>query len=299
MINTNPTFTTTIHGKWILTGEHAVVRGQPAIIFPIKEKTLQLQYFAHPETVEFVFEGDHLIPVEFLFRSGLKRAAEILALNENEISGKFLIKNNIPVACGMGGSAVVCVALSQWFLAQNKIAAAEVFEFSRQLENVFHHESSGADIAVAIANTGIIFSRNNGSRPIQIAWQPHCYLSFSGISASTADCVQKVKNLWLKNAILAKKIDAEMLESVTLAEKSLQLEPEKGLPLLIAAIKKGYDCFAQWDLLNNGVMQHIAALYQAGALAAKPTGSGDGGFILSLWPQEPPQDLGLTFIKLF
>lgn len=299
MTDKNLVFTTSIHGKWILTGEHAVVRGQPAIIFPIEEKTLELQYFSNIEAVKFIFAGDHLSAVEFLFCSAFKHAAEILALNQKEITGQFVIKNNIPVACGMGGSAAVCVAISQWLLAQNKITASELFEFSRQLENIFHSESSGADIAVAIANKGIIFSRSDGSQPIQTTWQPHCYLSFSGISAATADCVQKVKNLWLKDVVLAKKIDAEMLESVTLAEKSLQLEPEKGLPLLIAAIKKGYDCFAQWDLLNNGVMQHIAALYQAGALAAKPTGSGDGGFILSLWPQEPPQDLGLTFIKLF
>ncbi|MFI4919641.1 MAG: mevalonate kinase, partial [Legionellales bacterium] len=39
-------FETTTFGKWILAGEHAVVRGHEALVFPIKEKQLHLQYRA-------------------------------------------------------------------------------------------------------------------------------------------------------------------------------------------------------------------------------------------------------------
>lgn len=31
-------FQTTTYGKWILAGEHAVLRGHSALVFPIKEK---------------------------------------------------------------------------------------------------------------------------------------------------------------------------------------------------------------------------------------------------------------------
>jgi mevalonate kinase len=42
-------------------------------------------------------------------------------------------------------------------------------------------------------------------------------------------------------------------------------------------------------------MKEIEAL---GALAVKPTGSGDGGFILSLWKEAPPKNSGLDFIPV-
>ena len=37
-------FETITHAKCILSGEHAVLRGMPAIIFPVKTKSLQLVY---------------------------------------------------------------------------------------------------------------------------------------------------------------------------------------------------------------------------------------------------------------
>lgn len=39
-------FATTTYGKWILVGEHAVVRGHAALVFPIKGKKLTLSYSA-------------------------------------------------------------------------------------------------------------------------------------------------------------------------------------------------------------------------------------------------------------
>ena len=41
----------------------------------------------------------------------------------------------------------------------------------------------------------------------------------------------------------------------------------------------------------------MVMLKNAGAIAVKPTGSGGGGFVVSLWDkQPPPPDLGLIAI---
>ena len=56
---------------------------------------------------------------------------------------------------------------------------------------------------------------------------------------------------------------------------------------LIHTIQQAHDCFAEWGLLTPGLQQHIKDLYAKGALAAKPTGSGGGGYVLSFWGAIP------------
>lgn len=298
MILTQPEFQTTVYGKWILAGEHAVLRGSPAIIFPVKSKSLVLQYWSSDSEARAEFSGEYGEELQFLFWSALERAIEILALNHADILGKFYLENQIPIGSGMGASAAICVAIGRWFVAQGKIPQENLLEFARQLENLFHNESSGADIAVAIANQGIYFSRRGGLHPIKYSWSPQWFLSFSGKVATTSRCVKQVKTLLANNPKLGEMLDNEMAEAVLLAEKALQTTPEEGLPQLAQAIEKGRYCFEQWGLTKGNIERHIQQLMAAGALAAKPTGSGDGGFVISLWGQKPSENLGVELIAV-
>lgn len=293
-----PTFQTTVHGKWILAGEHAVLRGHPAIIFPVKEKFLIFNYWTSDEEVRAEFCGDYGDEMQFLFWSVIERAIEILNIQHGRLTGHFLLENNIPIGGGMGASAALCVAVGRWFVDRKLVPMENLHEFARQLENLFHNESSGADIAVAIAGEGIYFSRSGGLHAIKTHWSPRWYLSFSEKFSTTARCVKKVKELWLQNPKLAQSIDSDMEESVLMAEKALQSTIEEGLEKLAKAIDIANQCFKRWGLIENNSERHINKLINAGALAAKPTGSGDGGFVLSLWNKKPPKNLGIELIAV-
>lgn len=279
-----PNFETKVHGKWILTGEHAVLRGHAAIIFPVHSKSLTLRYNQNENQARAEFSGEYGNELQLLFWIVLERAVEILDIDLSSILGNFYLENHIQIGCGMGASAALCVAVGRWFVANGQVDQENLLEFARQLENLFHEESSGADIAVAIAGQGIYFSRSSGMHPIEINWQPNWYLSFSGKASSTSVCVKKVKELWVTNKGAAENIDQQMAESVNLAVTALQAEKKDGMQLLKAALDKGYDCYKAWQLNDNVLNQHAELLIHHGAIAVKPTGSGDGGFVLSLWP---------------
>jgi mevalonate kinase len=291
MPQTKASFTSITHGKWILTGEHAVLRGHPAILFPIREKQLILHYWQTDEAVSAEFSGDYCNELHYLFWGAIEHACSILKLNRNQLFGKFYFENNIPIGAGMGASAAFCVGLARWFASQQIISIENLLEFARLLENLFHHESSGADIAVVNAGQGIYFSRHEPISVIQSQWQPCWYLSHSGHAGMTANCVAKVKSLWQTNPDLAQSIDRDMSLSVQKAKEALQSKESNALFQLTMAIQLAYSCFKQWDLCNEAVNKEIHLLLEAGALAAKPTGSGDGGYIISLWESPPSPEM--------
>lgn len=283
-------------GKWILTGEHAVLRGVPALVFPIRTRVLDLTFTKSPEALELSLAGDHGQELQLLFWGVLEKACEMKKLKRSDLRGKVHITSSIPVGAGMGASASLCVALTRWLGYLGYVQEPEYYEFARSLENLFHGESSGVDIAVALSGEGLHFVRNGERKSIKIQWQPQWYISYTGKRGVTVDAVNKVKDLIAKNPAEGAQIDQEMARATDLAEKALtivdaNISSTGRLELLAAAIKLAGHCFEKWNLNEGEPSTHIQSLLDQGALAVKPTGSGGGGYVLSLWNQEPPVNL--------
>lgn len=286
-----------VPGKWILAGEHAVLRGHEALVFPLSAKYLDLTYLASTDELELILEGDHRFDLDLIVWSVLEKAFRELGLKRQNFNGQLRMRSQIAFGGGMGASATLCVALTEWLASLGHISSSEKFNFARKLENLFHGESSGVDVAVTLMNKPLIFTRHNGFSDLHVKHHANLYLSYTGQRGATKDCVDQVKNIFVTDPLKAEAIDQQMKESVEQFKYLLTHSAE--LTDWAKAIHKSQNCFEKWGLITEQVKQHQKTLVDAGALAVKLTGSGGGGYVLSLWEKAPPLDLPFEMIACF
>lgn len=275
------------HAKCILAGEHAVLRGYSAVVLPLHDLQVSIKYQATDSALNADYVGAYGESMLLMFWGTLKKAFELINHDIEEKKGQLIIENNIPMCSGLGFSAALCIVIGRWFIDQGWLAEDKLFHFARELEDKFHQESSGVDIAGSISDDAVYYRRNNVPEYFKLRWQPKLYLSYTDHISVTAEAVKMVKHLFETEPLIAKRIDIDMAESALIAKEALCLQEDKGLSMLVDAMNKANDCFHQWQLVSEQLQNHITTLTKYGALAVKPTGAGIGGHVLSLWAEEP------------
>lgn len=291
-------FETKTFGKWILAGEHAVLRGSPALAFPLTSRCLELKYMPGESGLNVEFLGPNGEELKLLFYGVIENAMKRLNVSE-PLKGQFTLTSSLPVGAGLGASAALCGAVARWCESQGWIAQADVYEFACRLEDLFHGESSGVDLAVSLSAQGIRFVRGGERTPLKLNWWPDLYLSYSGQRGMTSSCVTKVKAMFDTQPEIARILDLKMKAAVEMAIAALtEKSASEGMDQLKAALIAGRECFEQWGLCGGGLSTHMELLEKSGALAVKPTGSGGGGYVLSLWRGPVPTELSAVLVKV-
>lgn len=267
----------TAHAKWILSGEHSVILGYPAIVFPVPGLTLSLRtkpadvFSIQTNSPMYLNELKHIINI-------LK---EKLTVTHEPLTETLSFYNRIPIGQGLGFSGALCSLLAQWACQKKWINHDQIFSTAKTLEHHFHGQSSGIDIVGSLATKGTVFEKNQQATiPNQ---QFHLYLSYSGQKSQTHVCVERV-NTYRKHYDTSNSIDRIMETATTLGVQAFN---NNSIEALTECIVLGHSCFSKWGLINTQTSQHIELLKQSGAIACKPTGSGLGGHVLSLWKAPP------------
>lgn len=281
-------------GKWILAGEHSVLRGSRALVFPLPAMQMKLDYQSSSCDLMAHFQGPTGENYQLLFYGLVDRALEILGRPRRELKGSLILESNLPLGNGLGASAALCVVVGRWLVDMDVVDASKLEPFCRELENLFHGESSGVDVAVVLSGQPLCFSRFAASEKLVVTWKPQLYLSSSGQKGLTHSCVQKVKEFIAQNPVRAQQLDAQMSRAVEVIRTVLASpsgDTHESRQVLQGAMFEARRCFEVWGLTEGAVDREMRLLEDAGALAVKPTGSGGGGYVLSLWEQDPPAEL--------
>lgn len=285
-----------IPGKWILAGEHAVLRGCEALVFPLNSKYLNFSYVGSDKDFTLKLIGENSSDLEMIIWSVFEIALTEIQIKRTDLKGELTITSHISFGAGMGASATLAVGISE-FLKKLNFLKSDSFSFAKKIEDHFHGESSGVDIAVALFQKPLLYKRGEPIVPLENVILPRLYLSHCGVRGVTKDCVTKVKKLHETDSVVAKQLDLQMLESVNLF-KNLLYDKTPDLFAWMKAVKLSQNCFESWGLVPVEARNHIDKLRNHGALACKMTGSGGGGYVLSLWQQDPPQALDSELIKV-
>ncbi len=291
------TFKKRIYAKWILSGEHSVLRSQPALVFPLTYYFINFSYMETKEVLRIHHSGQDQAGLDFSFLPLFEEALKLVGKKRKNLKGNIHIDSRIPFGAGLGASAILSVACALFFQHKSWIAKEDVKEIAKKLEDFFHKQSSGIDIVAVLESKPLLFQNGEVKKylkPSKI--KPFLYLSYSGRRSSTFFSISKVEEFFKDKTSSLEKIDREMARSVNLCLLALDSEDKVSmLKNLKEALLLGEKCFEDLGLLSYDLKIHSQKLKQAGALATKPTGSGLGGYVISLWDQEAPKDIGIDF----
>ena len=281
-------------GKTILVGEHAVVYGAHAVAMPLQN--LKINVSLSPIKVHDPAQG--LVRMTL----GSKRASDHLSAVVEDAFRLLEIRpfpveveghSSVLMGAGLGSSAALCVVLLRALSRSvgKSISPAELARLANQLEARFHGTPSGLDAAV-VAHEKLIYFRK-GEQPTAFtargSWR--FALIDSNMRAPTMAMI-KVSSPWFQGTEASRRI--QRFDALAHAcKESLETGDHPGLA---AAMNESGELLAEAGVATAPLLDICAGARSCGALAAKITGAGGGGCILTLLP--PSQDDGGTLSQL-
>lgn len=284
-----------VPGKWVLAGEHTVLRGGTAIALPHPELKLRLEFRPGDpsRTRAFTVEPDYgMLVIQELLHIA-KDWLIIRGVSFQLPHGHLKLESTIPFGAGLGSSAALSVATARWVLSASGLDRALERELAREMENRFHGRSSGMDVSVVSIGEPILFSMKEGAVSLGLGHLPRFLFADTGLRSSTKDCIEAVEKIRIRNPSRGDGLDDEMKQATVEVLDGLraydQAFHEKNLETMeraLARLGSGMDrtkmVFHEWGLIPESIDGLVQTLMASGWTNWRLTGSGQGGFLVGL-----------------
>ncbi|MCC5850815.1 MAG: hypothetical protein JJU29_22225 [Verrucomicrobia bacterium] len=300
-------------GKLILSGEHAVVHGAPALAMAVnRHATAEILPHSREEILLQLPEGrevhmplsdltEHLARVEArhqAFQAGTGGVSEIVpapedllfaavALCQPQTGHIIRLESNIPRGAGMGSSAAVILTILRGLSPEStmEILAKDAL----RCENFQHGRSSGLDVEVCLRG-GMVYAKKGAFRNCSIPYPPAFQIWLSGTpESSTGECVAQVGKQFPKQ-------DSTWNAFAAVTRRTRLALESKDSAAWLGLIRENHRLLCQIGVVPPAV-QKVIAEQEAHGGAGKICGAGSirgdaAGLILLIGPtlQSPPPE---------
>ncbi len=285
-------------GKSILFGEHFVVYGRPALAVGIDSKTLAK--VTTTESPGWTLDDQRPAMSGYKDKKMDEQAVSIgnvLRFCDVDTSNKGIhikLEGDLVCASGIGASAASCVALARALNEEFSLGLDDekVNQAAYEGEKGYHGTPSGLDNTLSTYGGLVWYVRNlegesSTFERIELNGTVHLVIASTGLTASTIEVVGDVRT--------KKDADPEWFDKLAneyeqLVKDGLEALRELDIEKAGRLMSRNHELLQQLTVSCNELDNLVSIAKDNGALGAKMTGTGRGGNMVALAPDEKTRD---------
>lgn len=283
-------------GKTILIGDQFVLDEVPAIVSAIPFETLTTVERTSGEG--WTLEDNRIEVPGYKEKKkeqqvgSINKVLEVMNIDVKKNPIKITVAGNLLAGSGVGASAASCVSLARALNEEFKLGYSieEINRVAWQGEFPYHGVASGVDNTASTYGGLLRFWLENGKQnfeKIKTAKPFEIVLCNSGITANTAALDEFIDVQKKENAELFRSRLATIVSQGADMKKALEAGD---LDKVGAIMTENHKLLIDMDM-SHEILDHLCKLaLENGALGAKVTGGGRGGYMIALTPGKELQE---------
>jgi len=219
----------------------------------------------------------------------LQELRTLCGLSGSNASPGLEIRSAVPLAAGLGSSAALCVAMARLTAARldQTMEGEALAELALKGEALFHGKPSGVDPwTVALEKPLLFRSSDRSYRLLQLEAFYSAKLAFvlesSGEPHCTKEVIETVSELKARTPLIWDDLLDALATNAEAMARALEEQPLQ----LGRLLNDTHFRLQQLGVSNAPLDTVVQRLREAGALGAKLTGAGRGGFVVGLFRQD-------------
>ena len=281
-------------GKTILFGEHFVVYGLPALAAGIAAETTakltRVRSFGHTLVDNRPAMPGYKETKADEQKASLENILKHLKIDTTKMGFQIDLGGDLVCASGIGASAASCVAIVRALNDEFNLGLDEeqVNAAAYEGEKGYHGTPSGLDNTASTYGGLVWFERDLSGGPpkfekLKLKKAIHLVIASTGITASTKIVVGAVK--------IKKDADPEWWEKIASQYNQLVHDGKEALiqldlPKIGELMNKNHELLQELTVSCEELDKLVKVARENGAIGAKMTGTGRGGNMIALAPDE-------------